>query len=513
VLTAKQAAAIAAECRSIADREGDHLDIEWALEGDVIHILQARPITALPVAPTGGPPPKQTWEREDAYFPVPLKPLAYSAWLPYHSEAFSRVTAHFGLPFDRVDHGHWFGRVYNRLVPLGEPKSDHPLPPLPILKLAIKLAPPFRKRMAVAEIAIAEDRPMAAIDAWEEGGREAIRARTRELLEVDLDQLSDHELAAHLSEVMEHVQQVGTDHFMVSFAGMFIIIGQLGMAMEQMLGWEPERVLDLVQGYGRATVAHGSDIDALTRQIESDPIARSLLNSDPRDLLDRSGPGGEALRSFLHKHGHRLITVDLGEPTWAEDPAPLLRMVAARLDQTNDVGDPTASAHAAEEEAKSAITDPDELARFELALSRARKARPYGDESETDVGDILAVARYIALEADRRLTHQGTLPLEGDVFFLTIDELWHLLRGSNAPVDLDRRRAEHRWALANPSPALFGPEPSDPPPVAAFPKKVQPIAGAAMWALRLFQPRAPEHDGDGVRGLAASPGRATGPAR
>jgi pyruvate,water dikinase len=513
-LNAEQAAAIAAQCAAIAARRGEPLDIEWALDGDRLHILQARPITALPAAPTARPPDHQTWERDDAYFPAPLTPLAFSAWLPYHSESFSHITEHFGLPFMRIDHGHWFGRVYDRVVPLGEPKKDRPLPPLPILKLAIRLAPPFRKRMAIAAAAAAEDRPMRALQAWDDGGRRALRSHTRELRQVDRSALDDGALADHLDEVRAHVLQSGLEHFRASFAGMFIIAGQLGLVMDELLGWEPQRLIDLVGGYGASSVAFGAQLDALAAEIGADADARLLITTDPDRLLGHSGPGGTALRSFIDRHGHRLISANVDDRTWAEDPSPLLRMVAARLDHdASSASDPKAIATAAEEEARALITDPADLARFDRALARARTARPYGDETETDVGDILAVIRYTALEAAARLAARGALAAAGDVFYLTVDELGVALRGGPVPGDIERRKAEHRWAMANQGPARFGPPPGDPPPANAFPASARDIAAAAMWAVRLFMPPAPPDGGEGIRGLAASPGRASGPVR
>lgn len=513
VLDEAQVDVIATECAAIARQRGEPLDVEWALEGDRLLILQARPITALPLAPTVVPPEGQTWTRADAYFPVPMTPLAFSAWLPYHSESFSVVTERLGLPFDRVDHLHWFGRVYDRVVPLGEPKKDRPLPPLPLLKLAIRTAPPFRKRMAIAAAAGAEDRPMEAVNAWENGGRDASRARTHQLRAVDRTALSDAELADHLSEVRDHVLQVGIEHFTLSFAGMFILAGQLGMLMEELLDWDPDRLLDLVQGYGEASTAHGTDLDALASTIAGDSEARRLLETDPTTLSAHFGDGGVALRHYLDQHGHRVMTGNLDEPTWAEDPIPLLRMVRARLDHPATAADPRTNAHAAEEEANALIADPVDREHFAQALARARKARPYGDETETDVGDVLAVVRYIAHEAGSRLSNRRDLQDPDDIFYFTIDELDTALRHGHVPEDTERRRSEHRWALANQGPASIGPEPGDTPPIEAFPAKTKPIVGALAWSLRLFEAPSVEHDGDGVRGIAASPGSVSGPAR
>lgn len=513
VLTEAEVGIVAEECRSIADAAGAPVDVEWAFGGGRLWILQSRAITALPVKPVVEPPRKQTWVRDDAYFAHPISPLAFSAWLPIHSRSFSHVTEHYGLPFDRVDHRHWYGRVYDRFVPNDHVKSDHPLPPLPIAKILFRLTPPIRKRHAIAALAQAEDRPMVAIDAWENGGRETLRSRTKELRRVDRSTLDDAELAGHLGETMDHVLAVAINHFMLAFGGTFILAGQLGLIMDELLDWPPERMLDLVQGYGEASLVNGAALDDLAAVIAGDAIATELLRDDPLAILEHQGPAGEALRAFLDDHGHRLVTADLEESTWAEDPAPLLRMVGARINSSRSGPDPKPAAHAAEAEALAAIADAHDRERFAVALTRARKGRPYGDETETDVGDVLAVVRYIALEAGHRLCASHRLGDASDVFLLTIDEMADALRGVSLPPDLDRRRAEHRWALANPAPTRFGQDLGDPPPPEVIPAKAQAMSGAVLWTLRLFQPQQVESTGDGIRGLPASPGRATGPVR
>ncbi len=203
----------------------------------------------------------------------------------------------------------------------------------------------------------------------------------------------------------------------------------------------------------------------------------------------------------------------LDVPTWAEDPSPIMPILRARLDHAPDREDPKAAAHAAEAEARAAISDPDALARFDRALGRARRGRPYADETEPDTGDILAVTRYASMEAARRLVETGVLGQAGDVMYLTLDELDAALRGAEPPLDIDRRKAEHRWALANPTPPTFGPPAGDMPPAEVFPKSTHDIVGAAFWALKLFFAPDQEEDSEGIRGLAASPGKATGPVR
>ncbi len=514
VLTPAVASAIAAEALAIAERRGVPQDVEWAVSNDFLHILQTRPITALPVEPAQRPPAGQTWVRDDSYFPDPITPLTFTAWLPYHTQAFGMVTRHLGLPFERIDHGHFLGRVYDRVVPVSEPKKDHPsLPPLPILKLAVRLIPDWRKRLATAEQALAEDRFMEVIDAWENGGREELRANTRALREIERASLSDLQLADHLEDIRRQTLVVAYQHFLAGMAGTFVLAGQLGLVVEEVLGWDPHRVIDLLQGYGEASVLGGVELEQLSDAIRRDPEAAALLREDPRRLTSHPGEGGKAFRSFLERHGHRLMSPRLDTPTWTEDPSPLLHILAASVRHAPEQADPKSIAHAAEAEARAAIDDADDLARFDRALERARKGRPLADDTEPDTGDILAVTRYAALEAGRRLAARGALLDAGDVIYLTMDELEGILRGAQPPEDIGRRKAEHRWALANPAPPIFGPAPSDMPPTEIFPKRTHEVVGAAFWALKMFFTPPHEQVDGAIRGLAASPGRATGAVR
>ena len=55
-LTPAQVREVAALARNIEELAGVPQDIEWAIAGGKLFLLQARPITALPVAPAIDPP-------------------------------------------------------------------------------------------------------------------------------------------------------------------------------------------------------------------------------------------------------------------------------------------------------------------------------------------------------------------------------------------------------------------------------------------------------------------------
>lgn len=514
VLTAEEARLLADLCRRVESALDGPQDVEWAIDDDGVWLLQARPITALPIEPTHRPNPKTSWERSDAFFPYPITPLVYTAWMPTHTAATRKALELLGIPANGIAHGYFYGRVYDRIVPLVGGESDaRGLPPVPIMRLMIRLHPGFRVRLRGAAEAARTDLPIRFIHAWEHGSRDRIRSRTRQLRSVDLSGLTDEELAEHLAEVRAHAYACGLEHFKLVFGG-WVLLGQLGMAAEHLAGWKPDRVIDLVQGHGEATRAEGEALSRVARAVESDPVARALLE-EGGDLRDHEGTAGTALRAFLEEYGHRVHDSFL-RPTWAEDPAPVLSLLRSHV--ASQGGSSPRSKPATDgvvAELLDQVSEPSDRARLKEAVLRAQKGRPYGDETERDANEAIGLMRRVALEAGSRFVEQRRLEARNDVVFLEIDELASALGG--APIDralIDRRRAEHRWALANPSPPRLGPEGGHVPGPEVFPTSAQPVVGAFMWATGHLFFTTPETPVDGsLRGLGASPGIAEGPAR
>jgi pyruvate,water dikinase len=247
---------------------------------------------------------------------------------------------------------------------------------------------------------------------------------------------------------------------------------------------------------------------------------------------------------YLERFGHRA-----GESLWAPTEAEDSRILAAHLRRvmgrragagaSEGAGARAAEArdsagvavgtgialdparHAAELEQR-ARTELGETAEFDAALALARGGRPLGDESEGDVLDALSLVRLVALAAAPRLVASGRLARPADVWFLEVEELVAVLEAGAGPglEALDRRRREHRWAEANPSPDRVGPAPAPTPGPEVLPRAARPVAGAAMWAVRLGAgseaPVSPNGGGgeDGtLRGTPGSPGRAVGTVR
>ena len=99
--------------RRIARERGEPQDIEWAIAGETLFVLQARAITHLPSRPKIETPPGR-WMKDTGHFSGPLTPMGTSI-LPVPEAALSSACAEFGLPLDGI-----------RMRSFGGESSAHP---------------------------------------------------------------------------------------------------------------------------------------------------------------------------------------------------------------------------------------------------------------------------------------------------------------------------------------------------------------------------------------------------
>ena len=123
-IDAQTAAAVAALARRVQEHFGAPQDIEWALAGSELVLLQARPITALPdQAPEPVPVPVQVppgyWQREASHAPKPLSPMLLSVLSEPRNRAIRQAFAEFGALAEGVEFRDLGGWQYTRLVSLG----------------------------------------------------------------------------------------------------------------------------------------------------------------------------------------------------------------------------------------------------------------------------------------------------------------------------------------------------------------------------------------------------------
>ena len=253
-IDAAQAQAVAKLARDVEASYGCPQDIEWALAGGELYLLQARPITALPDArpepdqapiPVPVEPPPGFWQREASHAPQPWSPMARFAMFDAREAAVRHTFDEFSLLLETIEIREIGGWEYMRLVPLGG--QDRAAPPAWLMPLLIRVVPRLRSRIKACVQAIRSDKPGAFIQRWDAEWLPGLTARIATLRDVDLAKLSDDELDDHVSSVMALCRDGADVHFLLHGA-LSIILGELAFTCRDLLGWDDGRTFALVSG-------------------------------------------------------------------------------------------------------------------------------------------------------------------------------------------------------------------------------------------------------------------------
>ncbi|MBI4319347.1 MAG: hypothetical protein HY675_12725 [Chloroflexi bacterium] len=502
------------------------------MAGGKLFVLQARPITNLPdqalePIPVPAEPPPGFWERHVIHFPDPVSPMLRYSYLPVHIAGLKHAFEDLSLLAEGVDFQEIGGWIYSRLVPLGG--KDRPTPPPWLMPLLIRLNRPIRNRVKGMVQAVRSDVIGSYIERWQVEWKPGQEKRIAELITVDLMGTSDEALGQHVDAVLTFLAESARIHGLVSWVD--LVVPELAFACRDLLGWDDWRTLDLLSGLSEQTGAPSRSLSDLARMARERPAVRRLLEHIDRDTVSRLAEAdpefAAAFGAYQQEFGCQLTRFDIDGPTLAEQPELLLGLIR---DQIARGYDPKADAAALAQTRAAALAEArDALAtrsvtereRFERALARAERGYPIRDEHEFSVTSApLVLLRYAVLEMGNRLAQRGLIAEREDIFFLEMSEAREALEGGGAHCRalVARRRAERAWALAHPGPASYGKPPGPPPSLAAFPPEARQLMEAMLWMIdRWF---APQLAGNGqptgttsITGIAASPGRYTGPVR
>jgi rifampicin phosphotransferase len=515
-----QAREIAVLARAVERLFGSPQDIEWAVAGGHAFVLQARPITALPVAPRLEAPSEGFWQKDTSHWPTPITPFGASVYMPALSDS-KPPMAEFGLMIDGLEQRSLGGEVYVRVIPLGG--KERPAPPSWAVWLGVRLAPPLRRRARAAEAALASGLAERILDSWEGEWRAAFAREFRELRNVDLATLADEALLAHLDCVRDMFRRGVDLHFRL-VAPYDLALYELGVVCQDLLGWEVVRALSLVAGTSVASSEPGRELRALAKRVAADPPALQALTEPGGDRLAslrRSAPwAAEALDEYLERFGHRTLNYDPGEPTWFERPDMVTGLLAEQARQTGtDPGEAPGQPDAlAQARAELAGRSEEDRARFETALAYAGRA--YAQREDNIVwldNQPSALLRYCAVEIGRRLVDRGVLAHASDAVFLDEAELRGALsRGDSEDLRglVARRKAERAWVAAHPGPLSYGKDPGPPPKLSVLPPALRLVHAALFQSLQfMLAPNTPQDSPNRLRGVPGSPGRHSGTVR
>ncbi|HEX6246829.1 MAG TPA: PEP/pyruvate-binding domain-containing protein, partial [Nocardioidaceae bacterium] len=486
---------VVALARRVEAVRGGPQDLEWAIAGGDLFLLQARPITALPRPPQAQPPTAGFWRKDTTHYPMPLTPFGASVYLPAIGRAVPVMADDFGLLFVGVEQRSLGGEVYARAVPVGG--KERPAPPKWVMWLAARIVPAMRRRARVAESATASGLSEQLLDRWESEWRDAFRHEGESFKRVDPGALTDDDLLAHLDRLKDFLDRGQVVHFRLSGAQLLPLYDLL-VTCEDLLGWDSVASLALVAGSSDASTEPGRELSALAARFAANPAAAEVLDeaaADVRARLEDASPElAEAFGAYLHRYGHRTASYDPGDPTMFERPALLAGLLRDRTSAVaQDRRDGTRLAEDALERARATLAhrSQDDRDRFERAVAGARRAYANREDNIFWVDNQpCAFLRYTAVEIGRRLAQRGVLARGTDAVFLEEAELRGALAngtGEDLQALVARRKAERAWVAAHPGPPFFGTDPGPPPDLGPLPPGLRLVNTAAVrWMQLLF---------------------------
>lgn len=548
VLTETQVQEVAALARRCAARLGRPQDIEWAMAGETLYLLQARPITTL----AGLPDPdgvKTLWDNSNIVesYGGMTTPLTYSFARRAYEEVYQELCRILGVPRSVIQAnqpvfanmiGLIRGRIYYNLL-----NWYRVLALLPGFKanrrfmeqmMGVKEALPesvaaelaattWRQRMAdrlhlartlvglVAGFLRLEARKRrfyARLDAALGQGRPDLSGQRADELVAYYHAL-DSQLLPHWDAPLVN------DFFAMIFYGVLrkltgqwcgdvegtlqndLLTGEGGM-----ISAEPAaRVRRLAELAAQADAAQPGLVALFRtgsrRQIETAMVKAPLLE--------------EAYHDYLARFGDRCLhELKLESATLHDDPLPLLRSVGRlahqhRLDPAAlpaDDRQPQARGQAEGRVAHALAGKPLRRGLFAWVLKNARRLVRDRENLRFERTRVFGRARQIFRELGRRFVADGLLDDPADVFYLEVDEICGVVEGTATSVNLrgpaGLRKAEFATYAALPAPdARF-----------ATVGAVHP--GNEFRGAVAMIPQGAEIDGGQRIGLGCSPGRVRG---
>jgi pyruvate,water dikinase len=497
---------------------GGPQDVEFALRGDEVWLLQARPLAA------ALQPATKRWHRRRAgavdrrklvwsnvnvgeALPGVATPLTWSVLSHFSELGFRRAFGALGLsvPSEAELVGDFRGRIYLNLTELLGVLSQVPgFRPSMVLALgggglehaleaeiedrgsASFLA---RLPLTVKRFASENFRLGARVRAFDA----EFAAERRRLRSLDLRMLTPAALAQTLNDTEHLLDRTGAIMLTVygNLLGSSVV---LSLVLRALAGEQAE-------GIARDLLAGMDDVDsaapglALTRVGETlarDPAAAALIASRAAsELRVEDLPDGQtrrALQHFLRAYGHRgPREAEIAEARWEEDPTTLFATL--QIHQRKPGGVSVAVTEARRERVrKDAAKRLEAVVPFPLRppirqlLELVRRFMRMREHLRSHVTDVLGLLRRVALDVSRRIETREPEAGDDAAFFLTVDELHQVLRGEllRVGVRVQQRRMQYERdrALPDPPDTFVG----YPPPVSPKPSDRSRLSGLAASA-------------------------------
>jgi phosphohistidine swiveling domain-containing protein len=489
----------------------DDSPIEPTLCGKEAPMATTTMIDPTPAAPILAPPnfpvtwehpddPRLFWTLDRMHVPAPITPMS-DVFIRWFCDATNAASQAYEMPV----------RLYARRINTYHYLAQAPLAP-----------PPGEMEAQAARTQARVGAVMARLDElWATEWLPEVQRHLAAWEAFDLPGAALPALLAHLEDTIARHRRIWEIHGRVNTPALMALAAFDDLYQHLFGGEDTLKALRLLQGFDNKTLESGRALWQLSRQALAAPEVRAILETTPPAhvlaALDRSPSGRTfraALQAYLEEYGRRSsMFVELATPSWIEEPTPVIQTLQGYLTQIDRDPQAERAALAAERErlvaaARERLKDhaPEVAGQFESLLKAAQAGTVLMEDHAFWI-DFRAMyeVRRVLLEFGRRFVAAGVLEQEGDVFYLTIDEL------RETAAALPRRDQRRLVAGRRAEIAYF--RTITPPAALGTPPQISADDPIARLAAKFFGAPPAEQQPDNVRGSAGSAGVARGRAR
>jgi phosphohistidine swiveling domain-containing protein/putative Ca2+/H+ antiporter (TMEM165/GDT1 family) len=426
-LSAARLAELAGLARRAEDLFGRPQDIEWAINDGRLHVLQARPITALP--------------------PQPLRLNRFQRLIgPFFLEMFQQ------RPYP-LDVSGWMRHGILDMLHGMAGSVGVAFPPLEALLpeedgVVIRLVPPVPRptlRTLGAPLSVARRARRFDPARWMQDSRfAAFLENVRTLTEQEPRRLSWSgvvDMAEDSFGTMRGITELRISYLPGAF------LPQLKLRLMLLVLGKGHLASALIAGAETRTSQANQALEDLAARVRSDPeLASAFAEKTSHELLNRleNDPAFEvvhsALQAFLAEYGHReTVSIVLSSaPTWSDSPDVVLGLITAMLGAPRPAADQTGLA-LTELGRHPALRIAAVRRNVLSAVDAAKAGMAFREDSHFYATMVLPPLRRALLDLGRRLCEGGVLSDAADVNHLRFEELTAMADGGALAGD-DRER-------------------------------------------------------------------------
>ena len=463
------------------------------------------------------PPGEGPWELESTHYCRPVAAFEQAPLASGFVRGFKEGTARYGLLLDHLKPGYSQSFIYIQPMAFGAPEGAMGPPPKPVLQLLTRLHPAMRRRIARSAAAIEGKLWREDLQRWDEEDKPAAITRHQALQAVDVEALSDADLAGHLVECAEHVADGMYLHHKYTIPAS-LPVGDFLAGATTWTGRTSGELLGLLRGHSAISRGFAAvELEDAGKAIASSDAARAMMagpsaSREKLAALAADPVAGPDVSAYLDAVRWRSVGYDVGDKTAGELPDMLLAALGAALGGLSGPRDETIGLAAIRE-----LVPEEHREDFDDRLGEVRLMYRLRDERGVySDGWATGLARRALLDAGRRLTASGRLHHSEHAVDLTAEESAALLRGQPGPsADEVAERAEWRQSSSSDdAPPFLRAMPAPPPPVEWLPKRAQRSARAMnIFIENLFKVPDTANSETVLSGLAVNTGIYEGTAR